>query len=190
MTRDPDFKADLARYPARAFLKEQSIWAIYYYRLGRRLVKQRPGVLRNIQLKVYWQIFRIVETMTGISLPPTAKIGPGLRIYHFGNIFIHGDAVLGRNCTLRQGVTVGNTRLDGPVPVIEDDVEFGAYAQVLGHVHVGRGARIGAMSVVLNNVPPLATVVGVPARIVCLRRKDGSNGISSELQNRRSDIHL
>jgi serine O-acetyltransferase len=55
---------------------------------------------------------------------------------------------------------------DGPVPVLEDDVELGAYAQILGGVRIGRGARIGAMSVVLCDVPPGATAVGVPARIV------------------------
>jgi serine O-acetyltransferase len=107
-----------------------------------------------------------VETITGISLPPEASIGPGLRIYHFGNIFVHHRAVIGSNCTLRQGVTIGNLGEEGPVPKIEDDVEFGAYAQVLGDVRVGRGARIGALSVVLSSVPAGATVFGNPARIL------------------------
>jgi serine O-acetyltransferase len=165
MTRDPDFKADLARYPRRPFFKEQSIWAICVYRFGRRVLKRKPGVTRSIQLKLYWLIFRIVETITGISLPLEAPIGPGLRIYHFGNIFIH-CTVIGRNCTLRQGVTIGNRVADGPVPVVEDDVEFGAYAQVLGDVRIGHGAKIGAMSVVLCDVPAGATAVGVPARVL------------------------
>jgi serine O-acetyltransferase len=166
MTRDPDFRADLARYPARPFLREQSIWAICVYRVGRRIFKQKPGVLRYIQLKFHALIFRAVETSTGISLPPEAQIGPGLRIYHFGNIFIHERAVIGRNCTLRQGVTIGNIGLEGPVPIIEDDVELGAYAQVYGAVRIGRGAKIGAMSVVLCDVPAGATVFGNPARIL------------------------
>jgi serine O-acetyltransferase len=165
MTRDPDFKADLARYPRRPFLKEQSIWAICVYRFGRRVLNRRPGTMRRIQLKFYWMIFRIVETITGISLPLEAQIGPGLRIFHFGNIFIHSGTVIGRNCTLRQGVTIGNRMMDGPTPVVEDDVEFGAYAQVLGDIHIGSGARIGAMSVVLRDVPAGATAVGVPARV-------------------------
>ena len=73
---------------------------------------------------------------------------------------------IGRNCTLRQGVTIGNRHDDGGVPVVEDDVDFGAYAQVLGPVRIGRGAKIGAMSVVLSDVPAGATAVGIPAKIV------------------------
>lgn len=166
MTTDPDFKADLARYPRRPFVKEQSIWAIYVYRFGRRVFNRRPGAIQNIQLKFYWMIHRIVETITGISLPLEARIGPGLRIHHFGNIFIHSGAVIGRNCTLRQGVTIGNRAIDGPVPVVGDDVEFGAYAQALGDIRIASGAKIGAMSVVLCDVPAGATAVGIPARII------------------------
>ena len=166
MKPDPDFEADVARYPDRPFLKEQSIWAIWVYRLGRRLLNRAPSLVRNVQLKFYWLIFRIIETLTGISLPPGARIGPGLRIYRFGNIFIHSGTIIGRNCTLRHGVTIGNRSADGLAPVIEDDVEFGAYAQAFGSIRIGSGAKIGAMSVVLHDVEAGATVLGVPARSV------------------------
>jgi serine O-acetyltransferase len=166
MMTDSDFQADLARYPPRPFFKEQSIWAICVYRFGRRVLNRHPGVLRSIQLKMYWLMFRIVETTTGISLPLQARIGPGLRIHHFGNIFVHSHAVIGSNCTLRHGVTIGNRVMDGPVPVVEDDVEFGAFALILGGIRIGRAAKIGAMSVVLCDVPPGATAVGNPARIL------------------------
>ena len=163
---DPDWQADLARYPRRPWLKEQSVWALAVYRFGRRNDRRRPGLVRKLSDRAYWLAFRAVETLTGVSLPKSAAIGPGLRIYHFGNIFIHADAVIGANCTLRQGVTVGNLGEAPGVPVIEDDVELGAYAQVLGAVRVGRGARVGAMSVVLRDVPPGALAVGVPAMLV------------------------
>jgi serine O-acetyltransferase len=166
MAQDADFKADLARCGPRPFFSEQSIWAIWVYRLGQRIHKRSPGIAKSLLLKIYWLLFRFIETATGISLPPGAKIGPGLRIYHFGNIFVHSDAVIGGNVTLRQGVTVGNRHENGPAPVVEDDVEFGAYAQVLGGIRIGRGAKIGAMSVVLQDVPAGATAVGIPARIV------------------------
>ena len=107
-----------------------------------------------------------METAFGISLPRTARSGPGLRIWHFGNIFLHGDVVIGAGCTLRQGVTIGNRREGGPVPVLGDDVELGAYAQVLGAVHLGDGSKVGALSVVLDDVPPGATAVGAPARVI------------------------
>ena len=163
---DPDWKADLARYPRRPWLKEQSIWAIAVYRFGRRVDRRRPGFSRSVLEKVYWLLFRFTETLTGISISKSVRVGPGLKIWHFGNIFIHADSVIGANCTLRQGVTLGNREDDGPVPVLEDDVELGAYAQVLGGVRVGRGAKVGAMSVVLVDVPPGAVAVGVPARII------------------------
>ena len=67
---------------------------------------------------------------------------------------------------LRQGVTIGNVRIDGPVPRIGNRVNIGAYAQILGDVSVGDGANIGAMAVVLRDVPAGATAVGVPARII------------------------
>ncbi len=164
---DPDWRADLARYPRRPWLKEQSIWAIAVYRFGRRVDRRGPGVVRSVLEKVYWLEHRVVETLTGISIPKSVAIGPGLKIWHFGNIFVHADSILGANCTLRQGVTIGNRVDDGPAPVLEDDVELGAYAQVLGGIRIGRGAKVGAMTVVLRDVPAGAVAVGgSAARII------------------------
>ncbi len=171
MSADSDWRADLRRYGLRRpFLKEQSIWAVAVYRLGRRLAARAPGLATRLLGGCYWLAFRVVETAVGISLPHTARIGGGLRIWHFGGVFVHPAAVIGRNCTLRQGVTIGNRHEGGPAPVIGDDVEFGAYAQVLGGVRIGNGCRIGALSVVLCDVPDGATAVGSPARIVAARR--------------------
>jgi serine O-acetyltransferase len=66
---DPDFQADLARYPKRPFLKEQSIWAIWVYRYGRRTDRRPGGVARSFHIKIYWLLHRAVETLTGVSLP-------------------------------------------------------------------------------------------------------------------------
>jgi len=143
----------------------------------------------------YWLAYRVIETLTGISIPKSAVVGPGLRIYHFGNVFVHADAKIGANCTLRQGVTIGNRHEGGPVPILEDDVDLGAYAQVLGDVRVGKGAKVGAMSVVLCDVPAGATAVGVPARIIPARQAgddpslfdDSGLQIAPVLRMRRSD---
>jgi serine O-acetyltransferase len=164
---DADWAADLRRYGLRRpFFKEQSIWAVWTYRLGRRIDRRPAGIARRVLTAFYWCLFRLVETAVGISLPKSAVIGPGLRIWHFGGIFLHPAVRIGANCTLRQGVTIGNREADGAVPTIGDDVEFGAYAQVLGGVRIGNGCRIGAMSVVLCDVPDGATAVGVPARVI------------------------
>jgi len=162
----PDLAADRARYPASAWVREQSLWAIGVYRFGRWNDSRPDGISKKLCDRVYWLLFRVVETLTGVSFTKAAKIGPGLRIHHFGNIFIHSGVEIGAGCTLRQGVTIGNRTEGGGVPVIEDDVELGAYAQVLGPIRVGRGARIGALSVVLKDVPAGATAVGIPARII------------------------
>jgi serine O-acetyltransferase len=177
---DADWAADLRRYGLQhPFLQEQSIWAVWIYRFGRRLERRPAGTLKRAMTTWYWLMFRVVETAVGISLPKSASIGPGLRIWHFGGIFIHPDAVVGANCTLRQGVTIGNRVDNGPAPVIGDDVEFGAYAQVLGGISIGNGCRIGAMSVVLASMPDGSTAVGVPARIIPPGAADG------EAQERR-----
>lgn len=166
MNQHEAWQADRARYPERAFKREQSLWAIWVYRFGRGNDQRPQGWARAWRDRVYWFLFRIVETLTGCSFTKAVDIGPGLRIYHFGNIFVHSGVVIGARCTLRQGVTIGNRVEGGPVPVLEDDVDLGAYAQVLGGIRIGRGAKIGAMSVVLHDVPPGATAVGVPARIL------------------------
>ncbi|MEI6071903.1 MAG: serine acetyltransferase [Verrucomicrobiae bacterium] len=162
----PDLDADRARYPKSAWVREQSLWAIAVYRFGRWNDSRPPGFFQKLCDRVYWFLFRIVETLTGVSFTKAAVIGPGLRIHHFGNIFIHSGVKIGANCTLRQGVTIGNRHEGGGVPVLEDDVDIGAYAQLLGPIRIGKGARIGALSVVLQDVPPGATAVGIPAKIL------------------------
>jgi serine O-acetyltransferase len=161
-------REDLRRYGKRPWLREQSIWALAVHRFG-RWAARRPGATGRLAGGIYWLVYRVVETLTGITLPRTASIGPGCRIWHFGGIVVHGNATIGANCTLRQGLTVGERAEGGPVPVIEDDVDIGPYAQILGGIRIGRGARIGAMAVVLQDVPPGATAVGNPARILPAR---------------------
>lgn len=164
-----DWAADLARCGGPAAMRrEQSLWAIRVHRFGQRIEAMPPGLGRRWRTTAYWLLFRAVETLTGISLPKECRIGPGLRIWHFGGIFVHPAAVIGANCTLRQGVTLGNRVEDGPCPVLEDGVELGAYAQVLGGVRLGAGCKVGAMAVVLSDVPPGATAVGNPARVLPL----------------------
>jgi len=172
---DPDWQADLARYAVtRPFLKEQSIWAVWMYRLGRRIDRRPEGFVRRVQTTLYWPAFRFVETITGIGLPKSAAVGPGLRIWHFGGIFVHPDSVIGANSTMRQGVTIGNRVDAGPAPWLGDDVDIGAFAQILGNVRIGHGCRIGAMAVVLRDVPDGASAVGNPARIVMRDRQQAA----------------
>jgi len=161
-----DWKDDLSKYPTRPWLKEVSIVAIGWYRHGQHVDNMTEGLMKKISLKVYWFIFHMLEIITGVSIPKSVKIGGGLRIYHFGNIFIHENVVIGKNCILRQGVTLGNRYKDSKVPILGDDVELGAYTQVLGDVYLGDFCKVGAMSVVLASVPSGKTVCGNPGEIV------------------------
>lgn len=172
MAIDADWSADLMRYPLkRPFLKEQSLWAIWVYRFGRRNDARPEGWLKRLGTLWYWFLFRIVETATGICLPKSAVIGGGLRIWHFGGIFINPGVLIGKNCTLRQGVSIGNRTDGGPVPVIGDDVEFGAYAQVLGGIKLGNRCKVGAMALVIKDVPEDSTAIGVPAHVIPSKQK-------------------
>ena len=158
------WRADRARYGPRAGAREQEWWAVAVLRLG-VFGDEGSGPSRRAARAQYWPLYRVVQTVTGIGLSKEVRAGGGLRIHHFGGIFVSGGVRLGERCTLRQGVTIGERHEGGPVPVLGDDVELGAYAQVLGGVHVGDGAKVGALSVVLDDVPAGATAVGSPARV-------------------------
>lgn len=160
-----DFKADLNRYGGwKAFLREQSIWAVAVYRLGRKM-NRGPKLIKVILRLPYYLVFRFIETFTGVSIPVEASIGKGLRIWHFGQIFINGDAVIGENCTLRQGVTIGNKVERGGSPVVGDNVEFGAYSMAIGDIKIENNCKIGAYTLVNKDMPFSAVAVGIPCKI-------------------------
>lgn len=157
--------ADCARYPRGSLLTQPALWAIGMYRFG-QWTRVCPRMVRPAVHAIYFVGYSIVRLVTGIDIPRGAEIGPGLMIHHFGGVIVNPRAVVGARCTLRHGVTIGSRTDDGGVPRVGDDVDLGAYAQVLGQVHVGNGARIGAMTVVLQDVPEGATVVGIPGRVL------------------------
>ena len=106
--------------------------------------------------------------LTGIEIHPGAVIGEGLFIDHGMGVVIGETAVIGDHCHLNQGVTLGgtSTRRVKRHPTLGNHVLVGAGAQLIGAITVGNHARIGAGSVVVTNVPPYATVVGVPGHVI------------------------
>ena len=160
-------KQDLRRYRTENGFAwyEPSILAIVCYRFG-QFSKRCPWGVRHLLTICHVPVSFFVTLMTGIHLPRGAKIGPGLRIFHFGCIILNPLTVIGKNCTLRHEVTIGNRRDLDDVPVIGDDVEFGAGAKVLGKIVIGSHAKIGANAVVLTDVPPYCVAVGIPAKII------------------------
>jgi serine O-acetyltransferase len=108
------------------------------------------------------------RTLTGVEIHPGAQIGEGLFIDHGMGVVIGETAVIGDDCHLTQGVTLGGTsnRHEKRHPTLQNNVTVGAGAKLLGAITIGEYARIGAGSVVVTNVPAYATVVGVPGKVV------------------------
>ena len=111
---------------------------------------------------------QLTRTLTGIEIHPGAKIGQRVFIDHGSGVVIGETSDVGDDCTIYQGVTLGGTSLHPGKrhPTLERGVVVGAGAQVLGGFTVGAGANIGSNSVVIRAVPPGATAVGIPARIL------------------------
>ena len=112
---------------------------------------------------------------TGIDIHPAANIGSGIFIDHGVGLVIGETTEIGDNCVLYQGVTLGGTGKDTGKrhATLDEGVMVSAGAKVLGPVHIGAHSKIGAGSVVLKDVPPYSTVVGVPGRIIKIRTCDG-----------------
>ena len=154
--RDP-----AARNSAEVFLLYSGLHALIYYRFSHWLYKHRCLFLARM-------VSQFARFMTGVEIHPGATIGRGLFIDHGSGVVIGETAVIGDNCTIYQGVTLGGTGKEHGKrhPTLENNVLVGSGAKVLGPFTVGENSRIAAGAVVLEEVPPNATAVGVPARIV------------------------
>lgn len=107
---------------------------------------------------------RFIEITTGISIPASCRIGQGFRIHHFGNIIFHPTVEIGDNCTLYQGVTIGDRGGEGRAAKIGNNVLIGAGAMVIGDIVIGNDCVIGANAVVTKNMPDGAAALGAECR--------------------------
>ena len=114
------------------------------------------------------KISQKIARKTGIEIHPGAQIGKGLFIDHGHGVVIGETTIIGDNVTIYQGVTLGGTGNETGKrhPTIEDNVLISAGAKVLGSITIGKNSKIGAGSVVVSDVPPNSTVVGVPGRVI------------------------
>lgn len=108
----------------------------------------------------FWSIF------SGADIPLNCQIEGGLRLPHPNGIVIHPGAKIGPNCLIFQQVTLGARSSGSGAPIIAANVDISAGAKILGSIHIGERAIIGANAVVLKDVPAGATAVGIPARVV------------------------
>ena len=153
--RDPAIKSNME------VLLYPSFKVILHYRIAHKLYMKKHYFLAR------WISQRGVRK-TGIEIHPGATIGKGLFIDHGSGVIIGETAILGDNVTLYQGVTLGGTGKEQGKrhPTLKDNVMVSAGAKILGSFTIGENSKIGAGSVVLEEVPPNCTVVGVPGRVV------------------------
>jgi serine O-acetyltransferase len=142
--------------------------AVAVHRFGVWRMKVEPKILRAPFSILYRALFRKIRNTYGIELPYSTQLGRRVIIEHQSAIVIHGDCVIGDDCIIRQGVTMGNRYLDRPfdAPKLGTRVNVGAGAKIFGNVTIGDGANIGANAVVLCDVPAGATAVGIPAKVI------------------------
>ena len=154
--RDP-----AARSKLEIFLLYPGVHALLFHRVSHWLYRHRLFFLARLNSQ-------IARHLTGIEIHPGAKIGRRFVIDHGMGIVIGETAEIGDDCLLYHGVTLGGTGKDQGKrhPTLGNNVMVSAGAKVLGPFKVGDGARIAANAVVLTEIPPEATAVGVPARVV------------------------
>jgi len=154
--RDP-----AARNSLEILLCYPGLHALALHRLSHRLWRLKVPLLPRL-------MSQLGRWLTGIEIHPGARIGKGVFIDHGMGVVIGETAVVGNNCLLYQGVTLGGTgKVHGKRhPTLEDNVVVGAGAKVLGAITVGANTRIGAGSVLLRNVAADSTVVGIPGRVI------------------------
>ncbi|NLM51749.1 MAG: serine O-acetyltransferase [Firmicutes bacterium] len=165
-TLKKDIEAVFERDPAARSVLEvilcySGLHAVWLHRLAHALYKRGLVLLPRL-------ISQFNRFLTGIEIHPSATIGDGLFIDHGMGVVIGETTEIGDNVTIYQGVTLGGTGKDQGKrhPTIGNNVVIGAGAKILGPIKVGDCAKIGAGSVVLKEVPPHTTVVGVPGRVV------------------------
>jgi len=169
-------QADLARFreednSARVVIRgllSQGFQALFIYRIFRWFHERR---IPTQPLRFF--VERFIEIVTGISLPAQATIGKGLRIHHFGGIIVNSEALIGEDCTIYHGVTLGDLGGWGGSPRVGNQVLIGAGAKLLGNIVIGDDCVIGANAVVNISVPSGHVAVGVPA--VIKKRREAKN---------------
>ena len=171
--RDPS-----ARSKLEILLLYSGVHAILHHRIAHFFYRCHLRFLAR-----FWS--QLNRFLTGVEIHPAAKIGHGVVIDHGMGIVIGETAEVGDNCTIYQGVTLGGTGKDTGKrhPTIGKNVMIGAGAKVLGPFQVGDNAKIAAGAVVLAEVPPDCTAVGVPARVV---RRGGVHTCEEDLDQ----IHI
>ena len=150
-----------ARNAMEVLILYPSIHALLAYRIAHSLYEKRFYFIARL-------ISQLARFITGIEIHPGAKIGKGLFIDHGMGVVIGETAEIGDNVTIYHGVTLGGTGKDKGKrhPTVGNNVIIGSGAKVLGPINIGKGSKIGANAVVVDEVPAYSTAVGIPAKVI------------------------
>ena len=149
----------------RHLIFHPSFKVVFWFRLTSYLQSSSNLFFKYFLSKFSYLILKHYELVTGIQLPVGTKIDGGLVFPHLSAIVIHGNASIGKNCTILQGVTIGGDE-KGTVPHIGDNVVLTCGAKVIGGVTIGNNVLVGAGAVVTSDIPDNAVVVGVPGKVI------------------------
>jgi serine O-acetyltransferase len=159
-----NFRQDWRTYDGD--ISRRGLWVMAVYRFGRWRYTIKSGFIRKPFSLLYKVLNVFSEIVTSVELPCEVTLGRRLIIEHAFDIVVSGDAVLGDDVVLRNGVTIGlRHRAFRGSPVIGNRVDIGAGAKILGPITIGDDVSIGANAVVLSDVPANSIAVGIPARI-------------------------
>jgi serine O-acetyltransferase len=139
--------------------------AVMIFRYGQWAIRLKNPVLRFVFGAIYWILNMAIMMAGGINIQASNKIGRGFVIHNFSGIFVLADSI-GENCTVNQGVTIGNIRGSGALPKIGNNVYLAAGCKVLGNIKIGDNTVVAANSVVITDIQENSTVMGIPARVV------------------------
>ena len=149
--------------------RDRGVWAltVYYFGVWADNLKFTPA--RWLLGKVYGLLSIMSEIVTGVKMDRSLQLpGKGLHIIHPTSLYIHRKSILGERVGFMHNVCLGTNMRGDEAPVIGDDVFIGTGSSILGPVKVGNGARIAANSLVINDVPPGAFAIGVPAKNIMM----------------------
>jgi serine O-acetyltransferase len=146
---------------------EPGFWVVALHRFGNWRMGIRPKLIRGPFSLIYKFLSRLAEIVGGIQLSYTVRLGRRVRIWHHGGIVLHARSI-GNDVHIRHNTTFGvaSRSRDRAIPTIEDRADIGCGVCVLGDVTVGHDSVIGANAVVVTDIPPYATAVGIPARVI------------------------
>ena len=163
-----DYRRQRESLGALRALTSEGLLASSVYRLRHWAHCGESVPLRSLWKVLLYIAHRLQKVVTGIGISPSAQIGPGLFILHFGGIFISSHAVIGSDCLILQGVTVGSTIGKTPMsaPTIGDRVRLMAGSLLIGPITVGDDVTVAAGAVVVKDVPAGALVAGNPAKVI------------------------